>query len=178
MPVVHSTEQAGGLAALGLNWQAFLFQLITFVIVLLVLRKFVFGRLVATLEARRQAVEQSLEHAAQTEKKLHSAESDIAALLTAARTNADEIIADSHKEAAKLLEAAEAKAAARAERMAADAKAQLAVEVQKARQALKAETAQLVATATEQMLQQKMTAAQDTALIAKALKQAEGRAHE
>lgn len=166
-------EQTGGLSALGLNWQAFLFQLITFVIVLVILRKFVLGKLVATLEDRRKKVEQSLEQATQAEKKLQTAQAEVEKLLSTARTEADGILADTHKEAAVMLEAAEAKAAKRAEHIVHEAKAQLQVETQKARQALKAETAQLVALATEQLLQEKMDTTRDAALITKALKQAE-----
>jgi hypothetical protein len=45
IPLAYLAEAApasGGLSALGLNWQSFLFQLITFVIVLVLLRKFVY----------------------------------------------------------------------------------------------------------------------------------------
>lgn len=166
--------QTGGLSALGLNWQAFLFQLITFVIVLVILRKFVLGKLVATLEDRRKKVEQSLEQATQAEKKLHTAQAEVEKLLSTARAQADSIITDTQKEAALLIEAAETKASKRAEHIVHEAKAQVDVEVQKARLALKAETAQLVALATEQLLQEKIDTTRDAALIAKALKQAEG----
>lgn len=171
----QATEAAGGIAALGLNWQGFLFQLITFVIVLLILRKFVFGKLVGVLEARQKAVEDSLKNAAETEEKLKNAEKTIAGLLADARKEADEVVRASHKEAAQLVEVAESKAVKRADHIVADAKAQLDVEVRKARESLKAETAQLVAAAAGHIIQEKIDPAKDAKIIDAALKQAKGR---
>jgi F-type H+-transporting ATPase subunit b len=171
--VEHVSE--GGLAALGLNWQAFLFQLITFVIVLVLLRKFVYKRLIKTLEDRRATVEQSLDQAAETAKKLAEAEKDVAKLLIEARAQADEIVAATRKEATQMVADAEAKAARKAEHIVTEAKAQMDIELEKARKALKQETAQLVAFATERVLNEKLDAAKDERLIAGALKNAEER---
>jgi F-type H+-transporting ATPase subunit b len=169
----HQTaEPAGGIAALGLNWQAFLFQLITFVIVLVILRQFVYKKLVATLESRRQTVEDSLKHAAETEAKLKQTEQTIAGMLAEARLQADEVVSVSHKEASQLVEAAESKAVQRAEHIVKSAQSQIDVEVTKARQALRAETAQLVASATEKIIKEKIDPAKDARLIAEALQSA------
>lgn len=176
----HTAEKSGdsGIAALGLNWQGFLFQLVTFVIVLLVLRKFVLPKLVATIEGRRESVEKSLAHAAKTEEALKKSEATIAAMLAEAREEADAVVAASHKEAAQMVEAAERKAATRAEHIVKEAKAQMDVEVGKAREALKAEAAQLVAAATEQIIREKLGPTKDAALIKSALQStAKGRSN-
>ncbi|HSE61574.1 MAG TPA: F0F1 ATP synthase subunit B [Candidatus Saccharimonadales bacterium] len=167
-----TTEQAGGIAALGLNWQAFLFQLITFVIVLLILRKFVYSRLVKTLDDRRTAVETSLEQAAETAKKLESAEKDIAKMIADARAQADEVVAASRKEANQLIADAEAKASRKADHIVVEAKSQMEVELSKAREALKRDTAKLIALATETVIGEKLDATKDEQLISKALKNA------
>lgn len=173
----HAAEAPGGIAALGLNVQAFLFQLITFVIVFVILRQFVFKKLVKTLDDRRDAVEKSIKHAAETEEKLKKAEETIAGMLADGRKQADEVLAAAHKEAAHMVEEAETKAVKRAEHIVAEAKNSMDVEVAKAREALKAETVQLVAAATEQIVQQKLDPAKDAALIQAALKQAKGNAN-
>ena len=169
---VHEAAPAGGIAALGLDWKAFLFQLISFVIVLLILHKFVFGKLVHTLEQRQKAVEDSLKHAAETEEKLKNAQKTIADMLADARTEADALVAAGHKEAAQMVEAAEAKAVKRAEHIVTEAKASMDVELGKAREALKKETAQLVAAATEHILGEKLDATKDAKLIDAALAKA------
>lgn len=167
----QATEAAGGIAALGLDWKAFLFQLITFVIVLIILRKFVFGKLVATLSARQKAVEDSITNAEETAKKLKNAEASVAEILTNARKEADEVVSASQKEAAQMIEAAEAKAAKQAEHIVAEAKSQMDVEVAKARESLKKETAALVAIATERIIREKLDPTRDAKLIDAALKE-------
>lgn len=169
----HAAEAAsGGLSALGLDAKAFLFQLITFVIILLVLRKFVFPKLVTTLEERRKAVEQSLDQAKEAAEALAKAEEKIEGLLREARVQADDLVKLGHKEAAGIIEAAETKAADRAEYIVGEAKAQMDNELRAARMALKQQTAQLVAAATEQIIRQKLDAKTDNTLIVKALEEA------
>lgn len=161
--------ESGGISALGLNVQAFVFQLITFVIVLVILQKFVFGKLVATLDARQKAVDDSIKHAKAAEEKLAGAEKTIAGMLQEARKEADEVVSASHKEAAQMVEAAETKAAARAEHIVKEAKSQMDVELAKAREALKKDTAQLVALATEHIIKEKLDQTKDAKLINTAL---------
>lgn len=168
----QTPDAPSGIAALGLNVQYFLFQLISFVIVLLVLRRWVFPKLIATLEARRAAVEQSLEQAKEIEVSMHKAEKQIAAMLHEARSQAEDVVDAAHKEAAKMVEAAEAKATQRAQHIVAEAKTQMETELRAARESLKKETAQLVAAATGQIIQEKVDAAKDAALIARALQAA------
>lgn len=168
---------AGGLSALGLNVPSFLAQLATFVIVLLILRQFVFKKLVKTLEDRRVTVEKSITHAAEVETKLKKAQETIGEMLAEGRKQADDIIAAGHKEAAQMVEEAETKAAKRAEHIVAEAKSQMDVELAKARDTLKAETAQLVALATQHIIGEKLDAKKDEALIAKALAAAKGAKH-
>lgn len=170
----HAPE-AGGIAALGLNLQGFLFQLITFVIVFVILRQFVFKKLIKTLDERRDAVESSIKHAAETEEKLKKAEETIAGMLADGRKQADELLAGAHKEANQMIEDAETKAAKRAEHIVSEAKNSMDIEVAKVREALKAETAHLVAVATEQIIKEKLDPTRDAALIANALKGAKGK---
>ncbi len=167
----QATEAAGGLSALGLDWKAFLFQLATFVIVLLILRKFVFGKLVATLDARQKAVDDSIKNAQATEAMLKDAEKTIAGMVADARKEADNLVVAGHKEAAQMVEAAESKAVKRAEHIVAEAKSQIDVELAKARESLKKETAKLVAAATEHIIREKLDLAKDAKLIDAALKE-------
>lgn len=167
-----AAESAGGLGALGLNLQSFVFQLITFVIVLLILRKYVFGRLVSTLEARRTAVEDSLKNAAASAEELKKMEAHIAEMMKEARVQADDIVAIAHKESAVMVEEAENKARKKADHIVAEARSQLDQDVAKARQAIRKETITLVAAATERLLGEKIDADRDNALIERALKEA------
>lgn len=169
----EATGSAGGIGALGLDLQKFLFQLITFLAVLLILRKYVFGRLMATIEERRKAVEASLKNAETTADELKKTEAHVAQMMKDARAQADDIVAVAHKEAAAMVEDAETKARKKAEHIVAEARTQLNQDVAKARESIRKETITLVAAATERLLGEKIDAKRDSALIERALKEAE-----
>jgi F-type H+-transporting ATPase subunit b len=168
-----ATAEAGGLSALGLDLKSFLFQLVTFVLLLLILRKWAFPVLVKTLEDRRIAVEKSIDQAKETAAAMENAEKQIQKMLIEARDEASELVTAGHKEAAKMVEEAEQKAAKRAEHIIKEAQAGMEHELNKARIALKQETAQLVAEATGAILKEKVDATKNAELISKALKASE-----
>ena len=155
--------------ALGLNVQSFVFQLVTFLLLLLILRKYAYPPIVKTLDERRKAVEQSIDQAREAAAALEKAEAQIAGMLREARGQAEELVTAGHREAAKMVEEAEAKAAKRAERIVAEAKADMGRELAKASEALKHETAQLVADAAGIIIQEKLDATKNAALVGKAL---------
>ncbi len=165
------TESSGGIAALGINLKAFLFQLVAFVIVLLILKKFVFPKLIATLEARRETLEESLIQAKKTEEALASAENKVSEILSEARAQADTSLSDAKKAAAEVIASAEASAAERAKHIINDAELKLGDEREKLRSELRGELAELVATATEKVLQRKVDAKTDMQMIAEAIKE-------
>ena len=166
---VHAAEGGGAFDALGLDWKAFLFQLITFVLLLLILRKWAFPVLVKTLEDRRKAVEQSIDQAKHTEAAMKDAEAKIADMLREARDEAAALVAAGHKESASMIEEAEAKAAKRAEHIVSEAKAGMEHELEKARTALKQETAALVVEAAGAIIKEKVDPSKNAALISSAL---------
>jgi len=175
IPVISvvGEAQSSALGALGLNVQSFLFQLITFALLLLILRKYAFPPIVKTLEERRKAVEQSIDQAKEAATRLETAEKQIEKMLVEARDEAQELVAAGHREAAKMVEEAEAKAATRAEHIVKEAHASMEHELNKARVALKHETAQLVAEATGLIIKEKVDAKKNAELISSALKSAD-----
>lgn len=164
-------ETAGGLGALGINLQGFLFQLITFVLVLLLLRKYVYGRLVDTLEARRKAVVESLDNAKEAAAELEKTNQKTAELLKEARKEAGDILATAQKEAAAVVEEAEQKASKRADHLLEQAEARIHTDIAAAKANLQHELVGLVTAATEKVLRQKLDAKADNALVKKALEE-------
>ena len=149
---------SSALGALGLNVQSFFFQLITFLLLLLILRKYAYP---------------PIDQAKEAAEKLQTAEKQIEKMLVEARDEAQELVAAGHREAAKMVEEAEAQAAKRAEHIVTEAHASMEHELSKARIALKHETAQLVAEATSLILKEKVDAKKNGELINKALAGAE-----
>lgn len=172
-PVIQfGTEQAsGGLGALGLNLQGFLFQLITFVFVLLLLRKFVFTKLVDTLETRRIAVVESLDKAKEATAALEKTNEKTAELLKRARKDASEITSLAEKEANKVIEAAEEKANNKAAHILDQANARIESEIESAKKSLQNEMVLLVTAATERVIDQKLDAKGDARLVQKSLEE-------
>lgn len=165
-------EQAsGGLGALGINLQGFLFQLITFVLVLLLLRKFVYVKLVETLESRRKAVEESLDNAKEATAALEKTNEKTAELMKEARKEANDIVALAQKEAAKAVEEAEIKASKKADHILEQAEVRIHSDIEAAKLGLQAEMIGLIAQATEKVIEQKLDAKADAKLITEALKE-------
>lgn len=164
-------ESAGGLSALGLDVKAFLFQLITFVLVLVLLRKYVYGRLVDTLESRRSAVLESLDNAKKAAAELEKTNESTAKLLKEARSEAADIVALARKEAAQVAEEAEAKASKKAEHIVEQAEARIHSDIASARLSLESELIGLVASATEKVIEQKLDLKTDAKLIKEALRE-------
>lgn len=163
-----SAASAGGISALGLNPKEFLFQLITFALVYLILRRYVFPKLVATLESRRETLENSLVNAKETEAALTQAEAKAAQLLGAARGQADEALASAQKKAREIIAQAEAAGSDQAARLLKEAEAMMEQERRRLRQQLKTELTDLVALATEKVINEKVDSKKDAAMISRA----------
>lgn len=172
MTPLFASESASGISSLGLNLQGFIFQLITFVIIMWLLNKFALRKIFATLDKRRNEINDSLKNAELAKKALEDADEKAEAVLQEARIKADEIANDANKDAAEAIKQAEAKAAQKAERLVAESHEQIKQDVAKARQALKTETAALVASATSSVLKDKLDAKKDAELIERSINEA------
>ena len=167
--LIADAASSGGLSALGLNLQTFIFDLVAFLLTAWVVGKWVFPPLTRALDAKKDELEATARHETDAKKALEQAEKSAVQTLTKARESADEIMAAAHADAAAQLEAARSKAEAQTDRMISEARDQLTRDVQKARGELKAETAKLVAGAAENLLGEKLDSKHDAALIGKSL---------
>lgn len=172
IPLQFATEEpASGIGAFNINLKAFLFQLATFVIVLLVLRKWVFPKLTATIEARRQTLEESLVKAKQTDETLAQAEEKAGQIVKQAREQADQALADANTQAKDIIVKAEAAADAQAKRLIDEAQERLSQEHLKLQEQLKAELTDMVILSTEKVLRQKINEEEDRRLVETAVKE-------
>ncbi|HZP55349.1 MAG TPA: F0F1 ATP synthase subunit B, partial [Candidatus Saccharimonadales bacterium] len=159
------------ISSLGINLKAFIFQLITFVIVLLILNRWVFPRLVSTIEARRKTLEESLVQAKATQEALEKAEEKATEILHKARGQADQALTEARNQAKEIVAAAESTAQEQASRIIKEAQEQLDQEHNKLYQDLKSELASLVAGATEKVLHRKIDEREDRRLIEDSIKE-------
>lgn len=160
-----SEEATSGIGALGFDVKAFVFQLITFLIIVLFLKKVAIDKLFRVIDQRRQEILAGLERAEAAKAELVKAEEQASKIVAKARQEAEQVANDIRKQA--LLDAGktEEKASQKVARLTAEAQEQLAQEVQKAEAQLRIQTAQLVADVSEKVLQTKIDSAADKKLI-------------
>ncbi|MFM2220898.1 MAG: hypothetical protein RLZZ553_646 [Verrucomicrobiota bacterium] len=167
----HGTEAAktGLFETFGVNWPFFIAQLINFVLVLFVLKKFAFGPIQALLEQRKQRIADGEAKLKQIEKQLADSEA-----------HTTEVIAKANADAKRMIEEAKASASALTEQKAQEAIASAQAIIAKAEAAAKAERAQiaaelksqfgrLVATTAQNATSGKLTADQQRAINEEAL---------
>lgn len=163
--------EASGIGAFNINLKAFLFQLITFVLVILVFKRWVLPPILKTMQERQKTLESSLEQAKATEEALVRAGAKAEEIIAQARVHADEASAQARKSAEEVIVGAETVGAERAALIIKDAEARLASERVKLRDELKSELADLVADATEIIIRQKLDQPSDRKLIEQALRE-------
>ncbi len=168
----EGVEEAGLFGSLGIDWTLLLMQTIAFLVLLAILRKWVYPPLLAMLDKRDKLLRDSTEAAVSAKKEAENAEKKTAALLKKARAEAGDIVATAREEATSVVEAAQKKATDKAEALVAAARDDIAKEVESARVLLHNETLNLVAEATGTVLGVKIDGKTDSKLIEKALKEA------
>jgi F-type H+-transporting ATPase subunit b len=165
-----AADSSSGLGAFNVNLKQFIFQLLTFVIILLMIRKWVVPRLVATLDERRVTLEKSLEDAKETKETLAKAEAKAEEILAKARAEADKALSEAKQASRGIVSEAETAAEKRASLIIDEARTQLDEERQKLRQELRGELADLVVEATEKIVQEKLDQNRDSSLIDRAIR--------
>ncbi|MBP9668044.1 F0F1 ATP synthase subunit B [Candidatus Saccharibacteria bacterium] len=140
-----SEAASGGVFdALGIDWQMLVFQIIGFVVLILLMGKFVYPILMKAVDTRQENIEEGAKAAAEAEKKAAEAEKNIEKLLKQARSEASDIVATAKSEAVGMVEKAEDGAKAKAERIVAEAHEEIAKDVLAARKVLQKDTLRLV----------------------------------
>lgn len=163
-------EASSGIGAFNINLKGLAFQFVTFVIVLLVFKRWVIPPIQKTLEERRKTLEKGLTDAKATEEALALAETRAEEIIARARAQADVALAEAKKAGAGVVADAEAAAAERATLIIRDAEARLAQEQAKLHQQLRGELAGLVAKATEKIIHEKLDSERDRTLIEQSLR--------
>lgn len=166
----EGAEHAAEGLPLGLSGSAFVIQLITFVLVFMVLKRFAFKPITAMLEKRRKTIEDSVRLGQKLEKERDKLDQEVARVMREARHEADKIIAAGHKDARAAIHEAEKTAAAKADRILADAEARIHEETEHARRKLEKDLVGLVSEATETIVGEKVDAKKDAELVKKAMK--------
>jgi F-type H+-transporting ATPase subunit b len=164
------TAEKEGFAALGFDPKAFLIQLVTFLLVFYIMKRYVFGRVVDLLEKRRVTVEEGVKLSQEAKAEAEKLQKEIAEAHKQARQDADKLLGQTRDQADDIIKAAEQSAQDKAGKILLDAKKKIAEETERSRRDLERETVELVIQATEAVSREKLDAKKDAVLIKDALR--------
>jgi F-type H+-transporting ATPase subunit b len=128
----------------GWNPWLFLSQVISFLIVALLLRRFAYKPILAVLEVRRRKIEEGQLNAEKIKKELAEAEKRYQEILAKANVDAQRMIDEARESAAHLSERKQQEAIAAAEQIIAKAREAAALEHERTMESLKHELGRLV----------------------------------
>ena len=169
LTVFGATEEAEGIAALGIDPLAILAQAATFLLLFWVIKKFALDKIVTTLEKRRKTIDDGVRLGRQMEAEKERLDEKVEAALKKARNEADKIIAESREEAGSIIKQAEITASNKVDGMLEDAHKKIEEDIDAARKGLEQDMRSLVAEATEAIIKEKLDAKKDASLLDRAL---------
>ena len=164
-------DSTSGLGALGVDGKAFVIQLITFVLAFLVLKKWAFKPIMKMLDERRETIDKGVRLGEEMQKEKALFEDKVAQALSDARKQADQVVTGANSQAREAIRAAEDKAREKADGIIAEAQERIDQDTKRARQKLEKELVGLIAETAEAIIDEKVDASKDAALIDKALKE-------
>ena len=146
-------------------------ELLTFVVMLALLARFVYPEIVKQAEARQRAVAQQLAEAEKARTDAEARLKEAQAKLDDARKTAQEVVDAAGKSAEQLRQEMRTKAEEEAKRIADSSRKEIEAERDRAIQSVRSEVANLVVTATEKVIGETLDGAKHKQLIDKAIEE-------
>jgi len=109
------------LGKIGFDWQVALANLVNFLIIFFLLKRFAFGRIQNMIAKRQEHIKQGLDNRDRAEQMLADAQAEASSITMAARADANAVVAQAHERGQAAIAQAEAAAEQRAEGIIADA---------------------------------------------------------
>ncbi len=145
-------------------------QIVNFVILLFILKKFLYGPILKVLETRRLKIAESLKNAEDIEKKLAQTEEDREKALEKAAKEAQRILDEAKSSATQVVADAHGKASQDIEDLMKKGQEQLKVERDKMQQEIRNELSNLVVLALEKVIGKTVTTKDQKELIERTIK--------
>lgn len=168
--IFASSSTSSGIGALGFSLSSFLIQIISFIIIFLILKKFAFKPMLKILKERSDLINDGITLGETMKKQKSELEKTVEDELHKTRAQADKIISDAHNKSKEMVLFAENEAIKKAELVAKEAKLTIEREAALTKEKLKSELVGLVSEATEAIIGKKIDSKSDGELIDKALK--------
>jgi len=161
------------MAALGINLSALIIQILAFLILIVLLRRFAYQPLLNVLDQRAERVRTTMEQADRIERQLAETETRNQEILTEARREAQTIVANARDIGDKQIAQAREAARDEADKQLQLSLAQLRAETQSAREQLRRDYADLVIRAAGRVVRQELDPQKHLQLIDSTLREAD-----
>ena len=149
----------------------FIWTILTFLVLLYLLRRFAWGPLLQALDSRQDTIRKSLDDAEQTRKELAQVQEESARIVAKARVDADAIIASSRIDAAKLQEELKQKARTQADGIIENAEKQIQLRTEQSLDQIRGEAVEISLMIASKLIQRNLSEEDNTRLIEDTLKQ-------
>ena len=151
----------------------FIWTILTFLVLLGLLAKFAWRPLLRALEARQEAIKNSLEGADRAKEELAHMQQEAAKILEQARIEADSILSRTRSDAERLREELKVKAKEEADTMVRNAEQQIQLRTRQALQQIRHEVGDIAVTIASKLLERNLTNEDNDRLIRETLQQLE-----
>lgn len=145
-------------------------QIVNFLVLLLILKKFLYGPILKVLENRKQKIVESLKNAEEIEAKLLQTEEDREIVIRKAFEEAQKIVNEATKSANQIIAQAHAKASADLEEIVRRGQGTIKLERERMQQELRGELANLVVISLEKVTGKILDKEDQKDLIAKSVR--------
>lgn len=152
-------------------------QIVNFLIILYVLKRFFYKPIVKMLDDRREKIAESLKNADTIEQKLQQTEEKSAQILKGAQEQGEKFITEAQAQANKIIETAQSEAQANTHRSVAEAMEQITAEKAQMKKEIEAETMSLVMAVTQKVLGKTLKAKEKEELTKVAVKEMSQQVH-
>lgn len=146
------------LGKIGFDWQVALANLVNFLIIFFILKKFAFKPIGTIISDRQKKIQDGLDNARKAETELMMASVKKEEILKEAKEEAQLFISETIKTRNQILEKARIKAQADADKIITEAEKTKEKESQKMRKEIREQSIALVLSSTEKLLKEKMSA--------------------
>lgn len=145
------------LQSIGFDWQVALAHTVNFLLVVWLLKRFVFSPLQDTIDERRNKIESGVAEAEKAKEKRREAKEEKEAILQAARNKRQEILDDVRQQAEDIIAEAEKEAREEAEAIKKQAREDLQNQREKMRRDMRDAVGQLAVQSAEKILRREVT---------------------
>lgn len=158
------------LGKIGFDWRMALFSFINFLMVYYILKKFLFEKIVSSIEERQDKVKEGVENYEKAKTELAMAEKNAQKLIEEAKKDANKLVEKANLKAKEQGDLQKQKTIIDIEKLVAGAKVSIEAQKQDMKEEIKKETINLVIEATEKILSEKIDKEKNDKFVSNILK--------